>query len=309
MKTLKMILSSACITTILVMPTISAHELNMREILKPIPVSKTNYLTDILLADPSTTSVPNYGISEVAALLEDGNYAIPKETNTENNQLTSGLLPAGTPVSPTPPAKARAAVTENVGANNKAFVAPSFKDATPLSSAASSATVDYSIKSDPNGTTVSDNKAANKKKDEPSYIEKRQFVTITTRSGKQFYLIINHEAEGQEAQLLTEVSEQDLLNMIVEQPDYKKPVVTAPVEPAPVQEVVVPEEPKSSSSLLYWLIAAIFLGAPAYFIFVKRPDLLEPLKRKYKNEDPIDEEYAAEEIADEKEYDYDENSN
>lgn len=294
MKTLKTILSAACITTLLVIPTISAHELNMNEILKPIPASETNYLTDVLLADTSSTNVPNYGVSEVAAFLEDNHFSVPKETS-DNQQLTNGLLPAGTPVSPTPPAKARAAVTENVGANNKAFVAPSFKDTTPVSSAASSSTVDYSIKSDPNGIVVHDNKATNKKKDEPSYIEKRQFVTITTRSGKQFYLIINHEAEGQEAQLLTEVSEQDLLNMIVEQPKYKKAAsetivekIQEPVETTQ-QTVVVPEQPKSSNSLFYWFLVLGGIGLLVWQVMFKHPEYLEPIKRKFKKQDPQDE--------------------
>ena len=42
----------------------------------------------------------------------------------------------------------------------------------------------------------------------------RQFITFKTKSGKTFHLIINHDEEGQNVMLLTEVSEDDLLNMV-----------------------------------------------------------------------------------------------
>lgn len=42
----------------------------------------------------------------------------------------------------------------------------------------------------------------------------RQFITFTTKSGKTMHLIIDHEKTSQNVSLLTEVVEQDLLNMI-----------------------------------------------------------------------------------------------
>lgn len=41
----------------------------------------------------------------------------------------------------------------------------------------------------------------------------RQFITFQTKSGKSFYLIINHDKASENVQLLTEVSERDLLEM------------------------------------------------------------------------------------------------
>lgn len=46
------------------------------------------------------------------------------------------------------------------------------------------------------------------------FADVRQFITFKTKSGKTFYLIINYDEEGQNVMLLTEVSEDDLLNMV-----------------------------------------------------------------------------------------------
>ena len=42
----------------------------------------------------------------------------------------------------------------------------------------------------------------------------RQFITFKTKNGKTFHLIINHDEQGENVMLLTEVSEDDLLNMV-----------------------------------------------------------------------------------------------
>jgi len=45
------------------------------------------------------------------------------------------------------------------------------------------------------------------------FADARQFITFKTKSGKTFHLIINYDEEGQNVMLLTEVSEDDLLNL------------------------------------------------------------------------------------------------
>lgn len=45
-------------------------------------------------------------------------------------------------------------------------------------------------------------------------LELRQFISFKTKSGKVFHLIIDHSKSGDNVQMLTEVSEQDLLNLI-----------------------------------------------------------------------------------------------
>ena len=42
----------------------------------------------------------------------------------------------------------------------------------------------------------------------------RQFITFQTKNGKTFHLIINHDETQENVMLLTEVSEDDLLNMV-----------------------------------------------------------------------------------------------
>lgn len=55
----------------------------------------------------------------------------------------------------------------------------------------------------------SDNKEADKYS-----ADARQFITFQTKSGKTFHLIINHDEQSENVMLLTEVSEDDLLNMV-----------------------------------------------------------------------------------------------
>ena len=53
----------------------------------------------------------------------------------------------------------------------------------------------------------------------------RQFITFQTKNGKTFYLIINHDEDSENVMLLTEVSEDDLLNMVEKKEAPKQEVV------------------------------------------------------------------------------------
>ena len=81
------------------------------------------------------------------------------------------------------PSKARASVTENKDNANK----------------------DYPI----HHNSDKDNKETDKYS-----ADARQFITFKTKNGKTFHLIINHDEQGENVMLLTEVSEDDLLNMV-----------------------------------------------------------------------------------------------
>jgi hypothetical protein len=52
-------------------------------------------------------------------------------------------------------------------------------------------------------------------------LELRQFISFETKSGKVFHLIIDHSKNGDNVMMLTEVGEQDLLNMIEEQAEVE----------------------------------------------------------------------------------------
>ena len=102
----------------------------------------------------------------------------------------------------------------------------------------------------------------------------RQFITFKTKSGKTFHLIINHDEEGQNVMLLTEVSEDDLLNM-VEKKEKPKEEIKKIEEPVPVEEIKK-EEPKKEESkgggsyIFLGIIVLAVVGAGYYFKIYKK---------------------------------------
>ncbi len=99
---------------------------------------------------------------------------------------------------------------------------------------------------------------------------KRQFVTIITKSGKEFHLIINHDKQGDNVQFLTEVSEQDLLN-VVELPTEEVNII----EEDRVEEVVeiieedVKEDDKSNTFLYFMLFVVV--AVVGYYLKIVKP--------------------------------------
>ncbi|HEM4895792.1 TPA: DUF4366 domain-containing protein, partial [Streptococcus suis] len=122
-----------------------------------------------------------------------------------------------------------------------------------------------------------------------SVATKRQFVTFTSKSGKVFHLIIDHDKGGQNVQLLTEVSEQDLLNL-VESTD------TVAVKPQKVEEVVDDkpvknEEPKQKSSAGSYIIIGLFLlGVLCVGYYIK---VIKPKKEHHFEEFEEDDDYIS----------------
>ncbi|WP_099951161.1 CD1107 family mobile element protein [Ezakiella peruensis] len=116
--------------------------------------------------------------------------------------------------------------------------------------------------------------SGNIEKDKENPVDVRQFLTFQTKSGKTMHLIVDHSSNQDNVRLLTEVGEQDLLNMIesedkntikVEEP--KKEEVKKE-EPTVVQ---VKEEKKSGigSFLIVALVIGGVIGAGYYFKVVK----------------------------------------
>lgn len=101
----------------------------------------------------------------------------------------------------------------------------------------------------------------------------RQFITFKTKSGKTFHLIINHDEETENVMLLTEVSEDDLLNF-VEVKEKIEPVKEV-VKEEPVKEEVKPEQTQKSdlgTYLLLFLVVIAALGAGYYFKVIKKKE-------------------------------------
>lgn len=111
----------------------------------------------------------------------------------------------------------------------------------------------------------------NKETDQYS-ADARQFITFQTKNGKTFYLIINHDEDSENVMLLTEVSEDDLLNMVEKKEAPKQEVV----KEEPVKEEVKPEKKDEKGNLGTYIILLLVvggaLGAGYYFKVVKKKE-------------------------------------
>ena len=130
----------------------------------------------------------------------------------------------------------------------------------------------------------------------------RQFITFKTKSGKTFHLIINHDEEGQNVMLLTEVSEDDLLNM-VEKKEKPKEEVKKIEEPVPVEEIKK-EEPKKEESkgggsyIFLGIIVLAVVGAGYYFKIYKKKQENQEEDEEY---DEFEDEYERDDSAEDSE--------
>lgn len=120
----------------------------------------------------------------------------------------------------------------------------------------------------------------------------KQFVTVKTKSGKIFYLIVDYDKASDNVYLLTEVSENDLLNFVeTETPDsaaagQTKPITPPSADPEPEetdpitqQEQEPVPEPDKSSNLITGLVVIAVIGAAgaAYYFFKIRKNKKQPL--------------------------------
>lgn len=196
------------------------------------------------------------------------NPIIKEPTTMQNDNYEIALVEGGNMDAINPLATkqhiAKADMTENVGEAGKAF--------------------EIFLDEDENG--------------EGTVKQTRQFVTFTTKSGKTFHLIIDHEKASQNVSLLTEVGEQDLLNMIEGEKSNinVKPVEKEiPKEEEPKEEgKQVEQKPKVKNKLSFPVIL-IILGAvigAGYYFKIYKP----------KQED-FEDEYNEDELEYEEEYD------
>ena len=169
-------------------------------------------------------------------------YSLSKQNNTKTPLVKGGNLKAVNPLA-TKENRARGTVLENVDKNGK--------DITPT---------------------------GDEKKDKDNPVDVRQFLTFQTKSGKTMHLIVDHSAEQENVRLLTEVGEQDLLNMIEPDEDAKKnkPIVKEePVrKPEPVKKEEPKKEAKNDSGSIFLIIFFVIgvLGAAYYLKVIKRKD-------------------------------------
>lgn len=125
---------------------------------------------------------------------------------------------------------------------------------------------------DRNGKDITPSGDTEKDKENP--VDVRQFLTFQTKSGKTMHLIVDHSSNQDNVRLLTEVGEQDLLNMI-ESEDKNTIKVEEPkkeeVKKEEPKTVPVKEEKKSGigSFLIVSLVIGGVVGAGYYFKLVK----------------------------------------
>lgn len=164
---------------------------------------------------------------------------------------------------------------------------------------------------DRNGKDITPSGDTEKDKDKENPVDVRQFLTFQTKSGKTMHLIVDHSSNQDNVRLLTEVGEQDLLNMI-ESEDKN----TIKVE-EPKKEEVKKEEPKTvpvkeekKSGIGSFLIVALVIGGVVgvgyYFKVVKAKEdrMLEDFEEDdedyiSESEDEYDNEESHEEPLDE----------
>ena len=125
---------------------------------------------------------------------------------------------------------------------------------------------------DRNGKDITPSGDTEKDKENP--VDVRQFLTFQTKSGKTMHLIVDHSSNQDNVRLLTEVGEQDLLNMI-ESEDKNTVKLEEPkkeeVKKEEPKTVPVKEEKKSGigSFLIVALVIGGVIGAGYYFKVVK----------------------------------------
>lgn len=91
----------------------------------------------------------------------------------------------------------------------------------------------------------------------------KEFYTVQTHNGNTFYLVIDKERLDDNAYLLSQVDERDLMEFIDEEPEPEE-------TPAVVLEEPVTEEPeKNNRSSVLWTILLLLLaaGGVAYWYF------------------------------------------
>ena len=171
---------------------------------------------------------------------------------------------------PTEPTKSRASVIENVNNANQEY---------PIHHGDSS-----------------DNKETDKYS-----ADARQFITFQTKNGKTFHLIINHDEQGENVMLLTEVSEDDLLNMVEAKEKPKEVVKEEFVKQEKMEEAKPEKKEEKSNTGTYILLALVTLGAlgAGYYFKVAKKKEDKELEALEEDDDFFSEAEGSEEMENE----------
>lgn len=155
---------------------------------------------------------------------------------------------------------------------------------------------------------LSEEEKANK-----NIIELRQFISFETKSGKIFHLIIDHSKPDNNVQMLTEVSEQDLLNLIEENAgvalilsEEDSDISSNPVKPQKETSATVgvdegdavPVVANDNTSLIIIIAASVIAGFAGWYFKIHKPKQSIAYDEEVDEADYIDEEdYVEDEIS------------
>lgn len=123
----------------------------------------------------------------------------------------------------------------------------------------------------------------------------RQFISFKTKNGKTFHLIINHDEKQENVILLTEVSEDDLLNITgVEKPKQivKEEPKTEEIPKEEVKPEVKQEKSGTGTYIFVGLLVAGVVGTGYYFkVYKKKQEESEEDEETY---DELEDDYEEE---------------
>ena len=125
----------------------------------------------------------------------------------------------------------------------------------------------------------------------------KQFITVVTKSGNYFYIIIDRDDQGQETvHFLNMVDESDLLALMDEDQvkeymaskgiteEETAPVVETPKEePEPVEEPVEPEPEKKNPAGVFAIVLLLGIGGAGGYMYLTRS---KSKKQEQSFEDP-----------------------